>query len=249
MSSAARRSHRGDKYQIAVAAHWVARLLSDETIDSVRVDAVALPGDGGQIHVDDIVIGYSDGAWRFIQAKKNQPNHSEWSLSDSVLRKGLCKARDQLESKPTARVEFCSRSPFGDLAKLIEDGADYPDHAAFSVNAPATLKAPLARLLDFADSVEQHADSALLFIKGDQFARCATEADLIVARLPTDLVPRAARLARHRRVVIVIDSLDVLSLHREHRSLRLFLTLIDRLQRLTNLCVVTACRTFDLRCG
>jgi hypothetical protein len=398
MSTAARRSHRGDEYQVTVAAYWLARLLGDDEIESVRVDAVALPGEGQPIQADDVVIGFRDGTWRFIQAKKNQTNHSAWELTDPVLQKELLKARDQLESKLMGRVEFCSRTPFGDLAKLIEDGADYPDYAAFAANAPDTLKKPLARLanilernegtvlallrrieigqhhdydgweqqtrnlvklkvtdaqtaldviarlvhsqqsglkargdalrradllaaleergvlplpegseeedaaafaeasrigrqwrrtiggepiprpelqqlidladspeavsilltdgpgtgktcvlLDLADHVEQCTDWCLLFIKGDLFARCSTEAALTEAGLPADLVLRTARLAQHRRVVFILDSLDVLSLHREQRSLRLFLTLLDRLERLPNLCVVTACRSFDLR--
>ena len=68
MSTSARRSHRGDEFQVAVAAYWVARLLLDEVLDSVRVDAVALPGDDELIQVDDVVVGYHDGSWRFIQA-------------------------------------------------------------------------------------------------------------------------------------------------------------------------------------
>lgn len=400
MSTAARRSHRGDQYQVAVAAWWVAGLLADDRIDSVRVDAVALPGEGELIQVDDVVIGYVDGTWRFIQAKKNQTDHATWRLTDDKLKAELVKARDQLEAKLSARVEFCSRTPFGDLAKLVEviGAKDYPDFAAFAAFAPPTLTKPLgvlarildrdapavfellrridigphhdfdgwetmtrARLsasvtevetaldvidrlvqrqqsgldargdavrrddlraalaergvlplpsgsvaedaeafaaashigrqwrrtiggepiprpeldrlielagapdppsvlltdgpgtgktcllLDLADHVEQHTDWYLLFIKGELFADCATEADLAAAGLPTDLVARAARLARARRVVVVIDSLDVLSLHREHRSLRLFLSLLDRLERLANLCVVTACRSFDLQ--
>lgn len=397
MSTAARWSHRGDRYQVAVATWWVAALLSDRQIDSVRVDAVALPDEGELIQVDDVVIGYADGSWRFIQAKKNQTDHAAWRLKDAVLKAELVKARDQLEANHNARVEFCSRTPFGDLAKLVEDGADYPDHAAFAAHAPATLTGPLADLarildrdgpavfellrridigphhdfdgwddatrarlaakvtdmetaldvidrlvqrqqsglkargdalrrddllaalaergvlplpngsvaedaaafaaasrigrqwrrtiggepiprtelqqllalagapdtssilltdgpgtgktcvlLDFADHVERDTDWRLLFIKGEVFAECATEADLAAAGLPTDLVARAARLAGQRRVVIVIDSLDVLSLHREHRSLRLLLALIERLERIPNLCVVTASRSFDL---
>jgi hypothetical protein len=56
----------------------------------------------------------------------------------------------------------------------------------------------------------------------------------------------AVRLAQARRVVVVVDSLDVLSLHREHGSLRLFLGILDRLERVSNIRVAVACRTFDL---
>ena len=74
MSIAARRSHRGDEYQLAVAVHWLIRLLSDPDIVSVQVDAISLPGSTDTVDVDDIVVTYNDGKTRHIQAKKNQPS-------------------------------------------------------------------------------------------------------------------------------------------------------------------------------
>ncbi|MGR8980220.1 MAG: hypothetical protein ACU84H_09035 [Gammaproteobacteria bacterium] len=146
MSIAARRSHRGDEYQLTVAVHWIIKLLLDETIMSVQVDAVVLPGESDLINVDDIVIAYQDGTYRFIQAKKNQTDHKPWQLSDSVLKDELKKARSQLEKTPTGTVEFCSRTPFDELAKLIEGRLDYPNYSTFTTNAPSTLKNPFAKL-------------------------------------------------------------------------------------------------------
>lgn len=146
MSISARRSHRGDEYQITVAVHWIIKLLLDETILSVQVDAVALPSEADLINVDDIVIAYQDGTYRFIQAKKNQTDHESWQLSDHVLKDELKKAYSQLEKTLTGTVEFCSRTPFGELAKLIEGRLDYPNYSAFTTNAPSTLKKPFAEL-------------------------------------------------------------------------------------------------------
>ena len=100
----------------------------------VQIDAVTTPGDSELVAVDDVVVGWSDQARRFIQAKKNQPDRREWSLSDSVLRQELIKARDQLERSDAAIVELVSRTPFGDLEKLVEESRDYDDYAAFSPN-------------------------------------------------------------------------------------------------------------------
>jgi len=58
MSIAAKRSHRGDDFQIQVATHWIVRLLSDEQILFVQVDTVALPDAPEAVTVDDIVIRY-----------------------------------------------------------------------------------------------------------------------------------------------------------------------------------------------
>ena len=46
-------------------------------------------------------------------------------------------------------------------------------------------------------------------------------------------------------VVVVIDSLDVLSIAREHKALDYFLAQMDRLRQLSNVTVITACRDFD----
>ncbi|WP_440222789.1 hypothetical protein ACQQ2N_17175 [Dokdonella sp. MW10] len=146
MSIAARRSHRGDEYQLAVAVHWLIRLLSDRSIVSVQVDAIALPGKSETVDVDDIVVTYSSGTTRHIQAKKNHPNHRNWQITDSDLKEELVKARRQLQKTPDAIIEFCSQTPFGDLAALVESTRDYASHEVFEAQASSKLKAALARL-------------------------------------------------------------------------------------------------------
>lgn len=101
-------------------------------------------------------------------------------------------------------------------------------------------------LLDLADWIERDPGMTLLFIKADLFAEASCEADLQRLGLPEDIVGRCARLAASGQVVVVIDSLDVLSLYRSHGSLRLFLGLIDRLRTIDGVTVVAACRDFDL---
>ena len=102
-------------------------------------------------------------------------------------------------------------------------------------------------LLNIADAVEQRSELALLFVKADLFKAVTTEGELAAAGLPTDIVGQCARLSEYRRVVVVIDSLDVLSLAHHHRSLKLFLRLLDRLEKLDNTTIVAACREFDLK--
>src|SRR5207245_1921558 len=69
-------------------------------------------------------------------------------------------------------------------------------------------------LLDIAELVETRSELALLFIKADLFRDCETETELHDAGLPDDIVGQCARLSEFRRVVVVIDSLDVLSMSR-----------------------------------
>ncbi len=103
-------------------------------------------------------------------------------------------------------------------------------------------------LLDLVDYIEREKESVwgLLFIKGDLFTNVESERDLVGQGFPEDLVGQCARLSDFRRVVVVIDSLDVLSLSRQHEALKVFLRIIDRLEKIDKVTIVTACRNFDL---
>jgi hypothetical protein len=397
MSIAGRRSNQGDEYQLRVALHWLIRLLEDSSIRGIQVDSTGIPGQDFSVAVDDIVILYNNDSACFIQAKKNEPKHEAWSLSDKVLQEELCKARDQLESHDNSKVKFYSRSPFGELKALVENCNRFPDFLAFQRDASKNWSTSLRQvaknlarseeeafnliqqfgfgptyefddwdrqnhndldrlvprvdlampilerylasheaglrdskhlitrdevwadlqklglsptpkrseaeilatfklasgvgrrwlctidgekiprielsqlvelikqgsrtilltdrpgsgktclLLDLADELENtESPYGLLFIKGDQFTEINGEQDLIARGLPEDLVGQCARLAGFRRVVVVIDSLDVLSLTRQHSSLKVFLGLMDRLEKIENVTVIAACRNFDL---
>jgi len=98
-------------------------------------------------------------------------------------------------------------------------------------------------LLDLADYIEKSTGWALLFIKGDWFS----EKDLTAKEIPEDIIGKCARLANDRKVVVIIDSLDVLALNREHKALKFFLSLIASLESVKNISVLAACRSFDLK--
>ncbi len=84
-----------------------------------------------------------------------------------------------------------------------------------------------------------------LFIQSREFADLATVEDRQAQGLPEQWVEKAARIAEDAQVVVVIDSLDVLSIAREHRVLTYFLAQIDRLLLIPDITVITACRDFD----
>ncbi len=96
-------------------------------------------------------------------------------------------------------------------------------------------------LLDLADHIEKDDRYGLLFIKGDRFVK---ESSTI--KLPKNIPGLCARLSEKQRVVVILDSLDVLSMNREHGALESFLALIDQLQLLPKVSVIAACRSFDL---
>lgn len=84
-----------------------------------------------------------------------------------------------------------------------------------------------------------------LFIQTREFAELATSLDRQAQGLSDQWVEKAARMSEHSHVVVVMDSLDVLSISRDHRVLRYFLSQIDQLLINANITVVTACRDFD----
>lgn len=142
-----------------------------------------------------------------------------------------------IDGKPIPRSELLK------IIKLIEQKS----RTILLTDRPGTGKTCL--LLELADYIEREKESVwgLLFIKGDQFTNLEKEQDLVAKGLPEDIVGQCARLADFRRVIIIIDSLDVLSLSRQHDSLKVFLGIIDRLEKLDGVTIITACRNFDLQ--
>jgi len=84
-----------------------------------------------------------------------------------------------------------------------------------------------------------------LFIQSREFADLASAPERESLGLPARWVESVARMAETTQVVVVIDSLDVLSIAREHKVLDYFLAQIDRLLLIPNVTVITACRDFD----
>ena len=165
------------------------------------------------------------------------PMRSEAEILEQ-FRQASCIGREWQRTVGGFRIE---RAELEQLIQLIEGGAD----TVLVTDRPGSGKTCL--LLDLADRIEQDPRFGLLFIKGDRFARLRSEDDLKSAGLPEDIVGLCGRLSEHRRVVVIIDSLDVLSMNREHGALGMFLRIIDRLKPLRTVTVVAACRSFDLQ--
>jgi hypothetical protein len=96
-------------------------------------------------------------------------------------------------------------------------------------------------LLDVLEHYERSSNHNVLFIRGDSFG-----SKLEIDRLPEDLVEKCEYISNTAPVVVIIDSLDVLSTSRQHQSLKDFLNLIDRLAVLEKVSVIVSCRSFDL---
>lgn len=106
-------------------------------------------------------------------------------------------------------------------------------------------------MLSLQEVLEQRAkvkaDIVPLFIQSREFADIVTSKEREAIGLPESWVKQVARISERTHTVVVIDSLDVLSIAREHRVLTYFLAQIDQLLLIPNVTVVTACRDFDRR--
>lgn len=130
---------------------------------------------------------------------------------------------------------------------LLIDAVKAKRHSILLTGSPGAGKTCV--MLDLQDELEKLAQNGSLiplFIQSREFADSASTQEREAQGLPEKWVEKAARLADEAHVVVVIDSLDVLSIAREHSVLTYFLTQIDRLLQIPNVTLVTACRDFDL---
>lgn len=121
------------------------------------------------------------------------------------------------------------------------------DHSILLTGAPGSGKTcvMLAVQEELESLAKNNNELQPLFIQAREFADLNTDQDRQAMGLPELWVERAARIAENTHVIIMIDSLDVLSIAREHSVLTYFLAQIDRLLLIPNITVVTACREFD----
>ena len=130
-----------------------------------------------------------------------------------------------------------------DLITAIDDGK----RSVLVTGLPGSGKTCV--MLDLQEALEQRVENCSnlvpLFIQSREFTDLSTMQDRQAHGLSEKWVEKAASMAEMAKVVIVIDSLDVLSIAREHRVLNYFLAQIDRLLLVPNIMIVTACRDFD----
>lgn len=102
-------------------------------------------------------------------------------------------------------------------------------------------------LLDVADLIEREAVTCSVYVQGRSFAATQSAVERKARGLRADFVSQIARMAEFQPVIVIFDSLDVLSLGREHGTLAFFLALIDQLLAINNVAVLAAARSFDAK--
>lgn len=136
--------------------------------------------------------------------------------------------------------------PRNDVNDLMEAIKAKP-HSILLTGPPGSGKTCV--LLDVQEKLEllkKNGSNLLpLFIQSREFVDLINDQDRQAHGLPDNWVETAARLAEDTHVIVIIDSLDVLAIAREHTVFNYFLAQIDRLLSVPNITVVTACRDFD----
>ncbi len=402
MSRPGKYSSEGDEYQLQIALHWCIELLFDDSINYMSIDVITIPSDlsNKQVEVDDILIEYKDGKRVFIQAKKNETNHSKWNLNNPILKDEINKAYKQYlnnSANSNHKIYFYSSTPFGNFQKLVKDIQKDKQYSSFliasknmrdilksiskiisqseektfdfllSINFgshktieewrsdnfnklkflvinPELAKSQLEYILrnhqigesdipnkiskeyleyelkkvgliltsmyeelevlkefssvskigrnkDYSikghyliqkdieqiinilksgngnvivtdkagggkscllDNVAKYfecsSEYALLFLKGDEFNKVADDKEFYEKyNTPKDMVGKIVRISEHKKVIVIIDSLDVIALNKDYGTLKFFLSIIDRIQGLDNVSLLVASRTFDLK--
>ena len=194
--------------------------------------------DSSAIHLKDLNFSPKENTWvDLMESSLNSP--SRWSRTEVVenFRNASSIGREWLRK---IDGEAISREELKQIVNLIEQDSN----SILLKDCAGSGKTCL--LLDLAEYIENDPVRELLFIKGDFFDKADSEKDLAARGLPEDIVGQCSRLAEFRRVVVILDSLDVLSISRQHKALQLFLGLMDRLARIDGVTIVAACRTFDL---
>ncbi|WP_044415458.1 AAA family ATPase [Halarcobacter anaerophilus] len=402
MSRAAKYSFEGDEYQLQIALHWCIELLFNGSIDYMAIDVITIPTSSSNKHVevDDIFIEYKDGSKIFIQAKKNETNHSKWSLNNFILKEEIKKAYQQYLDNginSNHKIYFYSATPFGNFQKLVKDIQKDKQYSSY-LTAPKNIKnilksiskiisqseektfnfllsikfgstktieewsndnlnklkflvtdSKLAKshlehilrnhqigegdvsnkiskkyledelkkvklvltsqydinetlkefeqaskigrnknysikghyliqsekeniinilkskngsvivtdkpgggksclLENIAKYFERELEYALLFFKGDEFNKVADDKEFYEKyNMPKDIIGKFVRVSAHKKVIVIIDSLDVIALNKDHGTLKFFLSIIDRIQGLDNVSLLIASRIFDLK--
>jgi hypothetical protein len=126
------------------------------------------------------------------------------------------------------------------LLRSIESGAG----SILVTGGPGSGKSCV--LLDLAEDLA-NSRAFPVYVQCRVFAEAEDAAQREVLGMPSDLVGLVARLAEYRPIAVLFDSLDVLSLSREHAALNHCLAAIDRLLNIPDVTVVAACRSFDAK--
>lgn len=104
-------------------------------------------------------------------------------------------------------------------------------------------------MLELQEALEERArterDILPLFIQTREFADITTVIEREAQGLSKRWVEDVARMAETVHVAVLVESLDVLSIAREHSVLTYFLAQIDRVLLVPNVSVIVACREFD----
>lgn len=186
-----------------------------------------------------------------IVSPSTAPTPPTLPTADLFLGMSLAEIRSSFEST-SAIGRYWNQDILGEristpVLKTVLTAIDNKTRSILLTGLPGSGKTCVMLEVQAALELRAKASTGLvpLFIQSREFADQVSAQDRQAQGLNPQWVEQVALVAREAHVVVVIDSLDVLSIAREHSVLTYFLAQIDRLLSIQNVTVVTACRDFD----
>lgn len=141
------------------------------------------------------------------------------------------------------RRDIAGNQLYASAVTELLNAVETKKHSILLTGTPGSGKTCV--LLKLQEELEKRLDLATLFIQAREYANCATPEARSSLGLPSNLIGQVGRMSDYKQTIVIIDSLDVLSLSREHTVLSFFLAQIDQLLLIPNVTVIAACREFD----
>ena len=141
------------------------------------------------------------------------------------------------------RRDIAGKQLYVSAANELLNAIETRKHSVLLNGTPGSGKTCI--LLKLQEELEKRLDLATLFIQAREYANCTTPEARSSLGLPSNLIGQVGRMSDCKQTIVIIDSLDVLSLSREHTVLSFFLAQIDQLLLIPNVTVIAACREFD----
>lgn len=204
---------------------------------------------------------------RVDEISRREPDHGGLKLSrDSILRHEL------LDALQKSGIELCL--PMNEtlarenLSRLSQIGRNWPRKIGNKTVERSATDAIISKikdkpsclvlsagpgvgktcvLLSVLERLEKCPSLLPVFVQAREFSGARTPEAWEALGFPRSFMADVARMSEIYHVIVLIDSLDVLSIARDHSAMSYALSLIDRLRIIPNVTVATACRTFDLR--
>jgi Effector-associated domain 7 len=203
-------------------------------------DGITTP-DRGSVELEQKPFNHSDyNDLRSIDPRYEHPSQQKYTRIDLPNKDDILREFKQVSAIGRNWVRTIDNKPIERQEKSqVIESINRGHKTVLIVDSPGSGKTCL--LLDLLEYYEQSSNHNVLFIRGDEFNDANEQ-----KQLPEYLVEKCGFLSKSASIVVIIDSLDILSSSPQHETLKFFMRLIDGLIAIEKVSVIVSCRTFDL---